>query len=127
MRKIKIAQIGTSKNSHGNMIWQSLIKQNDLFEVIGYAFPENEREKFPKEAIAFEGYREMTVEEILSSPEIEAVAVETEEIYLTKYVVVDFPEYDKIAATLQMRKQLIDTTADAIIEDNLEAFLELGK
>ena len=43
------------------------------------------------------------------------------------YVVVDFSEYDKIAATLQMRKQLIDTTADAIIEDNLEAFLELGK
>lgn len=44
-----------------------------------------------------------------------------------KYVVVDFSEYDKIAATLQMRKQLIDTTADAIIEENLEAFLELGK
>ena len=44
-----------------------------------------------------------------------------------KYVVVDFSEYDKIATVLQMRKQLIDTTADAIIEDNLEAFLELGK
>ena len=44
-----------------------------------------------------------------------------------KYVVVDFSEYDKIAATLQMRKQLIDMTADAIIEENLEAFLELGK
>ncbi|MBR6684468.1 MAG: type II toxin-antitoxin system Phd/YefM family antitoxin, partial [Firmicutes bacterium] len=38
-----------------------------------------------------------------------------------KYVVVDFSEYDKIAAALQMRKQLIDTTADSIIEDNLEA------
>lgn len=33
----------------------------------------------------FEGYREMTVEEILSDPTVEAVAVETEEIYLTKY------------------------------------------
>ncbi|MBQ7016461.1 MAG: type II toxin-antitoxin system Phd/YefM family antitoxin [Firmicutes bacterium] len=44
-----------------------------------------------------------------------------------KYVVVDFSEYDKIAAALQMRKQLIDTTADSIIEDNLEAFLELAK
>ena len=43
-----------------------------------------------------------------------------------KYVVVDFSEYDKIAAALQMRKQLIDTTADSIIEDNLEAFLELA-
>ena len=44
-----------------------------------------------------------------------------------KYVVVDFSEYDKIAAALQMRKQLIDSTADSIIEDNLETFLELGK
>ena len=75
MKKIKIAQIGTSKNSHGNMIWHSLLKQDDIFEVVGYAFPENEREKFPKEATAFEGYREMTVDEILSDPEIEAVAV----------------------------------------------------
>ncbi len=85
MKRIKIAQIGTSKNSHGNMIWQSLLKQDDIFEVVGYALPENEKEKFPKEAKAFEGYREMTVDEILSDPEIEAVAVETEEIYLTKY------------------------------------------
>ncbi len=85
MKKIKIAQIGTSKNSHGNPIWRSLNKLTDYFEVVGYAFPENEREKFPKQAEAFEGHREMTVEEILSDPEIEAVAVETEEIYLTKY------------------------------------------
>lgn len=85
MKKIKIAQIGTSKNSHGNNIWRCLLKQSDIFEVIGYAFPENEQKKFPNQAKSFEGYREMTVEEILSDPEIEAVAVETEEIYLTKY------------------------------------------
>ena len=85
MKKIRVAQIGTSLNSHGNFIWKSLLKQSDIFEVVGYAFPENEREKFPKYAEAFEGYREMTVEEILSDPTIEAVVVETEEIYLTKY------------------------------------------
>lgn len=85
MKKIKVAQIGTSKNSHGNSIWRSFIKQSDIFEIVGYAFPENEREKFPDQVKAFDGYREMTVEEILSDPEIEAVAVETEEIYLTKY------------------------------------------
>ena len=85
MKKIRIAQIGTSKNSHGNMIWEGLLKQQDLFEVVGYALPENEREKFPQQAKAFDGYREMTVEEILSDPTIDAVAVETEEIYLTKY------------------------------------------
>ncbi|MBE6596836.1 MAG: Gfo/Idh/MocA family oxidoreductase [Ruminococcaceae bacterium] len=85
MKKIKVAQIGTSENSHGNSIWKSMLKQPDIFEVVGYAFPENEREKFPKQMERFEGYREMTVEEILNDPEIEAVAVETEEIYITKY------------------------------------------
>jgi len=85
MRKIKIAQIGTSLNSHGNQIWRSITKQTDIFDVVGYALPENEREKFPKNMAAFEGYREMTVEEILADPEIEAVTIETEEVYLTKY------------------------------------------
>jgi len=85
MKRIKIAQIGTSTYSHGNDIWQALRKRSDLFEVVGFAFPENEREKFPNRMKSFEGYREMTVEEILNDTEIEAVAVETEEIYLTKY------------------------------------------
>ncbi|MDD5603455.1 MAG: Gfo/Idh/MocA family oxidoreductase, partial [Eubacteriales bacterium] len=85
MKKIKIAQIGTSKNSHGNDIWKSLLKQADIFDVAGYALPENEREKFPKKMGSFEGYPEMTVDDILNDPEIEAVTVETEEIYLTKY------------------------------------------
>lgn len=85
MRKIKIAQIGTSQYSHGSDIFQSLAKQKDIFEVVGYALPENERRKFPGRMGVFEGYREMSVEEILNNPEIEAVTVETEEIYLTKY------------------------------------------
>ena len=85
MKKIKVAQIGTSVNSHGNSVWKRLNRNSDLFEVVGYAFPENEREKFPGKMDLFEGHREMTVEEILNDPEIEAVAVETEEIYLTKY------------------------------------------
>ena len=85
MRKIKIAQIGTSTHSHGNDIFRTLKALDDIFEIVGYALPENEREKFPHRMPLFEGFREMTVEEILSDPEIEAVAVETEEIYLTKY------------------------------------------
>ncbi len=85
MRKIRVAQIGTSQNSHGNNILLSLLKQTDIFEVVGYALPENEREKFPARAADFDGLREMTVEEILADESIEAVVVETEEIYLTKY------------------------------------------
>ena len=85
MKKIKIAQIGMSKNGHSLWVWWELLKQSDIFEVVGYTFPENEREKFPSLMKNFDGYREMTLEEILNDPEIEAVAVETEEIYLTKY------------------------------------------
>jgi hypothetical protein len=43
MEKIKVAQIGTSKNSHGNNIWDALKMMADVFEIVGYAFPENER------------------------------------------------------------------------------------
>lgn len=88
MKKIKIAQIGTSKNSHGSDIWSSLVKQNDIFEICGYAMPENEKEKFPERIKVFEGYPEFTVEEIVNNPEIEAVTVETEEKFLTKYATI---------------------------------------
>ena len=85
MGKIKIAQIGTSKNSHGSNIFNSLKKNNDMFELAGYHLPENEREKFPERMDDFDGFRELSLEEILNNPEISAVAVETEEVYLTKY------------------------------------------
>ncbi|MBQ8351454.1 MAG: Gfo/Idh/MocA family oxidoreductase [Clostridia bacterium] len=85
MKQIRIAQIGTSTYSHGNEIFTTLKENPDLFEIVGYALPEGERERFPWQMQAFAGYREMTVEEILSDPSIEAVTIETEEIYLTKY------------------------------------------
>lgn len=85
MRKVRIAQIGANQRSHSCAVLASLRKQTDLFEVVGYALPENERERIPYKMAGYEGLREMTVEEILSDPTIEAVAVETDEIYLTKY------------------------------------------
>lgn len=125
MKKIKIAQIGTSKNSHGNAVWNSMLKQSDIFDVVGYAFPENEREKFPDHAKSFDGYREMSVEEILNDPQIEAVAVETEEIYLTKYARmvadagkhlhmekpggIDFSEFTKLIDILKDKKMVFST------------------
>lgn len=87
MKKIKIAQIGTSGESHGRMIFDSIKKQSDIFDIVGYALPENEEEKFPEAVKNFDGYKRMSVSEILSNPEIEAVAIETEEIYLTKYAI----------------------------------------
>ena len=125
MKKIKVAQIGTSENSHGNFIWKSMIKQKDIFDVVGYALPENEREKFPDRAKAFDGYKEMSVEEILNNPEIEAVVVETEEIYLTKYALmvanagkhlhmekpggVDLADFEKLVEILKSKNLTFST------------------
>ncbi len=85
MRKVKIAQLGTSAHSHGNDIWNTLKKLPERFELAGYCFPEGERQRFPERMADFDGYRELTLDELLGDPTIEAVAVETEELYLTKY------------------------------------------
>ncbi len=85
MRRVRVAQIGTSAFSHGNDIFNTLKKQSEIFEIVGYHLPENEREKFPDRMAAFKGYKELTLAEILEDKTIEAVAIETEEIYLTKY------------------------------------------
>lgn len=84
-RKIKVAQIGTSANSHGNWIFNSLKKQSELFEIVGYALPENEEKMLPECMKIFDGYRRFTVDEVMSNPNVEAVVIETEEIHLTKY------------------------------------------
>ncbi len=44
-----------------------------------------------------------------------------------RYIVVDFSEYDTIATAIQMRKAKIAETADTILDENMEAFLELAK
>jgi antitoxin Phd len=44
-----------------------------------------------------------------------------------RYVVVDFEEYNTIAAAMQMRKEKITHTADTIINENMQAFMELAK
>ena len=86
MRKIKIAQIGVNRYSHAPEIFHTLSIQNDLFELVGYTLVEDERETCKDKIPAiFDGFKEMTLEEILENPEIEAVAVETDEIHLLKY------------------------------------------
>ncbi|MBQ5816700.1 MAG: Gfo/Idh/MocA family oxidoreductase, partial [Oscillospiraceae bacterium] len=85
MKKIKIAQIGVNEYSHSQEIFGSITKQNDIFEFVGYALPENEEQRLSKRASELAACKKMTVEEILSDPEIEAVAIETDEVHLTKY------------------------------------------
>ncbi|MBE6553086.1 MAG: Gfo/Idh/MocA family oxidoreductase [Ruminococcaceae bacterium] len=86
MRKIKIAQIGMNRYSHAPEIFHTMKIHPELFDLVGYALVEDERETCAaKIEKFFAGYPELTLEQILSDPTIEAVAVETDEIHLTKY------------------------------------------
>ena len=87
MGKIRIAQIGIG-HDHGKEIFPALCGLKDHFEVVGYALPQCEKENPAYQKYintAFAGHREMTVEEVMNDPTITAVAVETEEVNLSKY------------------------------------------
>lgn len=85
MRKIRIAQIGMNIMSHSGEIFNTLKSLPEIFEIVGYALVEDERETCAAKLGVFEGYPELTPEEILNDPTIEAVTVETDEIHLNKY------------------------------------------
>lgn len=85
MKPIKIALIGVNENSHYRQVLTRICELKELFEVAGIAFPENEKERLPANCAHFAELPELTVAEIMNDPTIEAVAVETDEIYCTKY------------------------------------------
>lgn len=74
-----------SNHTHSGPVFNSLSKYPDVFEIAGYALVEGEKEMYKRKLGVFEGYKELTVEQIMDDPTIEAVAVETDEIHLTKY------------------------------------------
>ena len=85
MRRIKVAMIGINFYSHAQQIWKTITSRSDVFEVVGYVLPENEREKYPNKMAMLGGYPELTLDEVLNDSSIDAVVIETDEIYLTKY------------------------------------------
>lgn len=125
MKKIRVAQIGTNFYSHGPFIWDSMKKQSNIFELVGYALPENERERLPKQVKYFDGYPEFSVEELLNNPSIDAIVVETDEIYLTKYALmaakagkhihmekpggIQLAEFEELIATVKKNKTVFHT------------------
>lgn len=122
MKPIKIAFIGVNENSHYRQVLTRIWELTDLFEVAGIAFPENEKERLPDNCAHFAALPELTVDQILNDPTIEAVAVETDEIYCTKYALlaakagkhvhmekpggIDLAEFEELIATVK-KKDLI--------------------
>ena len=80
MRKIKIAQIGTG-HDHAVQNFNSILKQSDIFDVVGYARVEGE------DGANFQQWsdKEITLEELFATPDLEAVTVETFDLHLVKY------------------------------------------
>ena len=85
MKPIRIAQIGMCQYIHGPQVFLALTAHPECFEVVGYTLVEDERERCAERLGCFEGYPELTLEQILNDPTIEAVTVETDEVHLTKY------------------------------------------
>ncbi|MBQ2707676.1 MAG: Gfo/Idh/MocA family oxidoreductase, partial [Clostridia bacterium] len=85
MRKIRIAQIGINRYSHGYDIFETLRALPEIFDIAGYALVEDEREACRDKLGIFDGFPELTLAEILADPAIEAVTVETDEVHLIKY------------------------------------------
>lgn len=82
MRKVKIAQIGTSETTHASQVYKSLLEQNDIFDVIGFA--DVDKHTVSRNKI-FETGKEYRVEDILKMDGIDAVAVECDEVLQTQY------------------------------------------
>ena len=85
MKPIRIALIGANTNSHCVQIHTRIQSLTDIFEVVGIAYPENEEERLPKKVEKIGDLPRLTLEQILNDPTVEAVAIETDEIYCTKY------------------------------------------
>ncbi len=87
MSKIRIIQIGLG-HDHAGEILDTLLRNSDIFEVVGFAVPPEEEKPFSQRIFKYiteHNLKKYTVEKILELPGLQAAAIETEELNLTKY------------------------------------------
>jgi predicted dehydrogenase len=75
--KIRIGQIGTA-HAHAGGKMSAMRGLSDLYEVVGIVEPDPERRKAAEKSTTYAGLSMLTEEELLSTPNLAAVAVETE-------------------------------------------------
>lgn len=117
MRKLRVIQIGIG-HDHATSTLNSLLRQPEIFEVVGLAVPESEETKFASsiaEYCADGRLKKFTVDEALELPGLDAAIIETEEINLTKYALMAAKQglhihMDKPGGTeLSEFRQLVET------------------
>lgn len=84
MRRIRVAQIGIG-HDHSSAAFQSMLRQNDIYELTGFCVCEGEEDQFAKRKEEFVGAPRLTAEEILNDSSLDAVVIECNEVILTKY------------------------------------------
>ena len=85
MKKIRIGQIG-AMHDHAGDLMQTFRKMTDVYDLVGLAVPEGEAVLGNAAgARVYDGVPRMSVEEMLNLPDLDAVAIETGELNLTKY------------------------------------------
>ena len=84
MGKIRIGQIGAMHDHAGELI-QTFQKMTDVYELVGLAIPEGETMlgNAAGEHV-YDGVPRMSVEEMLNRDDMDAIAIETSEVNLTK-------------------------------------------
>lgn len=82
MKKIKIAQVGIG-HDHALDTYNRLVRQSDIFDFVGFCVCDGEegRPNLKKYDLS----KQMTFEELLNIPGLEAVAIECDDWNLTKY------------------------------------------
>ena len=84
MKKIRIAQVGTNGMTHSSTTFISIRKQNEIFDLVGIAEPIEEW-KHNLTKSPYKDAPQYTVDELLQMDDLDAVAIETNEEYLTEY------------------------------------------
>jgi len=76
-KKIKCGQIGT-RHAHASGKMATMRKFSDDYQVVGVVEPDAERRKSLEKSTTYQGLQWMTEQELLNSPGLQMVAVETE-------------------------------------------------
>lgn len=122
MKKIRIAQIGTG-HPHAGACFKTLRNRPDLFEIVGIAEPIPDKVSRLTERAIYKDIPVYTAEEILEMKDLDAVTIETDELFLTKYTLaaaerglhvhmdkpggIDLDDFEKLIATAKKNKTIV--------------------
>jgi len=120
--KIRVGQIGT-KHPHAGGKISTLRKLSDVFEVVGVVEPDAQRRAQVENTAPYQGVKWLSMDELLNSPGLQAVAVESHvqglldaaeaciaadlHIHLDKPAGESFEHFQKIVAQAKAKKRII--------------------